>query len=225
MNYNLFFGYYFMMKFRVDLHLHTLYSEDSDANPEEMVLRAIELKLDGLAFTEHYSYAASGHIEALKEKYGGILRIFRGVEYSSAEGHCLIFGADTDRLLSKYTPVEEVGRIVNKAGGVVIPSHPYRKGSSLGDLILTLQGLCALEGHNGCNMPSYNAQAVEAAKKRNLPYTGGSDAHSPKEVGSCYTEFDDEVTEDNFIHLLRQGRYQGVDTRRLSIFSRIRARE
>ncbi len=208
----------------MDLHIHSLYSEDTNADPEEMVLRAIELKLDGIAFTEHYSYAASGHSEALKEKYKGTLRIFRGVEYSSAEGHCLIFGADTDKLLSKYMPVEEVSRIVNEAGGAVIPSHPYRKGTSLGDLILTVQGICALEGHNGCNMHSFNAKAVEAAKNRNLPYTGGSDAHSPKEVGSCYTEFDDEVTDNNFIHLLRQGRYQGVDARRRSPLSRARAR-
>ncbi|MGO9014042.1 MAG: PHP domain-containing protein [Dissulfurispiraceae bacterium] len=213
------------MKFRVDLHVHTSYSQDSDADPEEMVLRAIELKLDGLAFTEHYSYAASGHSEALKEKYKGTLRIFRGVEYSTAEGHCLIFGADTDRLLSKNTPVDEVSRIVNIAGGVVIPSHPYRKGTSLLDLIITVQGICALEGYNGCNMPSFNARAVEVAKKRNLPYTGGSDAHSPGEVGSCYTEFDDEVTDDNFIYLLRQGRYHGFDKRRRSLMSRIRARE
>src|SRR5208283_2038009 len=55
------------------------------------MITSIELKLDGLAFTEHYSYAASGHSEALKEKYRGMLRILRGVEYSSAEGHCLIF--------------------------------------------------------------------------------------------------------------------------------------
>ncbi|HXW68900.1 MAG TPA: PHP domain-containing protein [Dissulfurispiraceae bacterium] len=201
----------------MDLHVHSLYSEDNCADPEEMVLRAIELKLNGLAFTEHYSYAASGHIEALKEKFHGKVRIFRGVEYSSAEGHCLIFGADTDILLSKYMPVGEVSRIVNEAGGVIIPSHPYRKGSSLEDLILTVQGICALEGHNGCNMPSYNARAVQAAKKRNLPYTGGSDAHSPGEVGSCYTEFDDELTDDNFIHLLRRGLYKGVDMRHVVI--------
>jgi predicted metal-dependent phosphoesterase TrpH len=210
------------MKFKVDLHVHSLYSEDNCADPEEMVLRAIEMKLDGLAFTEHYSYAASGHIETLKEKYSSTVRIFRGVEYSSAEGHCLIFGVDTDSLLLRHAPVEEVISIVNEAGGVVIPSHPYRRGTSLGDLVLTVQGICALEGHNGCNMPSFNAPAVEAAKNRNLPYTGGSDAHSPEEVGSCYTEFYDEVTYGNFIHLLRQGRYQGVDTRRMSFLSRIR---
>ena len=49
-----------------------------------------------------------------------------------------------------------------------------------------------------------------------LPFTGGSDAHDPKEVGSCYTEFNDKVTSDNFIDLLKQGNYQGVDTRKIS---------
>src|SRR5271157_5823254 len=113
-------GYYLKMKFKMDLHVHSVYSEDNSSDPEEMVLRAIEMKLDGLAFTEHYSYAASGHIEALKERYSSTVRIFRGVEYSSAEGHCLIFGVDTDSLLSRHAPVEEVISIVNEAGGVVI---------------------------------------------------------------------------------------------------------
>ena len=49
-----------------------------------------------------------------------------------------------------------------------------------------------------------------------LPFTGGSDAHRPEEVGSCFTEFDDEVTYDNFIALLTGGRYRGVDKRRIS---------
>jgi len=211
------------MKYRLDLHVHTKYSEDNDADPEISVLRAIELNLHGIAFTEHHSYAASGnYVEKLREKYRNALRIFRGVEFSTAEGHCLVFGADTDVLLPKHPPVQEVIRIVRGAGGVVIPSHPYRRGTSLGDLILTVQGICALEGHNGCNMPLYNIMAVDAAETLALPYTGGSDAHSPEDVGTCYTEFEDEVTEDNFIELLRQGRYQGVDTRRMSFFSGIR---
>jgi len=49
-----------------------------------------------------------------------------------------------------------------------------------------------------------------------LPYTGGSDAHALKEVGSCFTEFTDRVTYDNFIDLLKRGGYQGVDKRKIS---------
>jgi predicted metal-dependent phosphoesterase TrpH len=204
------------MKSKIDLHVHSLYSADNNSDPEETILRAIELGLNGIAFTEHYSYASSEPIEALKEKYQHSIRIFRGVEFSAAEGHCLVFGADTDKMGMKYAPVAELVRRVSEAGGLVIPSHPYRPGTSLGDLVRTVSGLAGLEGCNGANMHAYNKKAIEAAGDLMLPYTGGSDAHAPEEVGSCYTEFSDRVTYENFIELLKAGNYRGVDTRRVS---------
>lgn len=106
--------------------------------------------------------------------------------------------------------------IVNHAGGVVIPSHPYRRGSSLGDLIMNMQGIYAVEGYNGCNMHTMNEKAVKIAQYLNLPYTGGSDAHAPQEVGSCYTEFNETVTSDNLVEILKSSNYQGIDTRKVS---------
>lgn len=203
------------MKFKLDLHVHSKYSGDNDADPEESVLRAIELGLHGMAFTEHYYYGASEHVELLKEKYGNRLLILRGVEFSTNEGHCLIFGVDTDTLSMKYSPAKEVVRMVNGAGGVVIPSHPYRSVNSLGNLVWNIGGLCALEGFNGCNMHAFNAMAIEASELLKLPYTGGSDAHAPQEVGSCFTEFEDAVNALNFIELLKAGKYRGVDTRKI----------
>jgi predicted metal-dependent phosphoesterase TrpH len=204
------------MKYKIDLHIHTKYSGDNDSDPEEAVLRAIELGLHGMAFTEHYYYGASAFAETLKKKYKNSILIFRGVEFSAAEGHCLIFGVDTDNLSIKYAPVEEVIRTVNRAGGVVIPSHPYRSVNSIGDLVRTVPGICALEGYNGCNMHAFNVKALDAAEAIKLPYTGGSDAHIPWEVGSCFTEFEDEVTAENFIEVLKAGKYRGVDSRKIS---------
>jgi predicted metal-dependent phosphoesterase TrpH len=179
-------------------------------------MRAIELGLHGIAFTEHYYYEASEPVEILKEKYKNSIRIFRGVEFSTAEGHCLIFGINTDKLSIKFAPVADIIEIVNESGGVVIPSHPYRPGTSLGDLVRSVKGICALEGCNGCNMHSYNVKAIETARALNLPHTGGSDAHASQDVGSCFTEFAEEVTPENLIGLLRAGKYQGVDTRKIS---------
>jgi predicted metal-dependent phosphoesterase TrpH len=204
------------MKYKIDLHVHTKYSGDNDAEPEETIIRAIERGLHGIAFTEHYSYAASEHAEVLKEKYGNRILILRGVEFSASEGHCLIFGVDTDKLSMKYAPIKELIPHVQAAGGVVIPSHPYRTVNSLGDLIRSVGDICALEGYNGCNMHPYNEKAIEAAVTLKLPYTGGSDAHQSSEVGSCYTEFDDGVSASNFIEMLKAGRYRGVDTRKIS---------
>lgn len=204
-----------MMKFRLDLHVHSANSGDNDADPEENIGRAIERGLHGIAFTEHYSYDASEPVELLKEKYGDRILILRGVEFSAAEGHCLVFGVNTDKHAMKYAPIKDVLRIVREAGGVAIPSHPFRSINSIGDLVRELD-LCALEGFNGCNMHAFNEKAIDAARDMNIPFTGGSDAHAPSEVGSCYTEFVDLVTPDNFIELLKAGRYHGVDTRKIS---------
>jgi predicted metal-dependent phosphoesterase TrpH len=83
-------------------------------------------------------------------------------------------------------------------------------------MVRTVEGLAGLEGYNGANMHAYNEKAIALARSLNLPYTGGSDAHSPYEVGSCYTVFDTAVTYDNFISLLKRGGYRGVDTRKIS---------
>ncbi|MBZ0156753.1 MAG: PHP domain-containing protein [Alphaproteobacteria bacterium] len=204
------------MKCKVDLHVHSKFSGDNEADPEESILQAIGRGLQGIAFTEHYFYGASEPIESLREKYKNRIRIFRGVEFSTAEGHCLVFGVDTDGMSLKYAPVEELVRIVADLGGVVIPSHPYRKGSSLGDAVLRVKGLCAIEGFNGCTMPAWNERAIGAARVLRLPFTGGSDAHASREVGMCYTEFDDEVTGENLVALLKKGNFRGVDTRKVS---------
>jgi len=201
---------------KIDLHIHSANSGDNFTDPEEVVTQAVERGLDGIAFTEHYSYEASEGAEALQEKYRNSIMIFRGVEFSAAEGHCLVFGVNTDRLSLKYAPVADLVRIVNENGGVVIPSHPFRGVNSLGNLITTVMGLCAIEGHNGCNMHPFNKKAVETAQALNLPFTGGSDAHAAEEVGACYTDFFDVVTRDNFIHLLKKGSYRGIDTRKVS---------
>ena len=204
------------MKFKIDLHVHSKFSGDTDSEPEESVIHAIRSRLQGIAFTEHYSYEASVFAEELREKYRGKIMIFRGVEFSSADGHCLVFGVNTDRLSIRNAPIEEVVRVVNENGGVVVPSHPFRGSNSIGEKIRHLKGICALEGHNGYSHYSQNRMAVTTAGELKLPYTGGSDAHAPQETGSCYTEFRSEVTYDNFIELLKAGDYEGVDTRKIS---------
>jgi len=202
--------------FALDLHVHSHLSGDNAADPEECVARALERGLQGIAFTEHYSFAASEAIEPLRERYRASLLVVRGVEFSAAEGHCLVFGVDTDRLCAPYAPVAELVRLVGELGGAVIPSHPYRGGSGLGDRVLALPGIAALEGHNGCNAGGLNRRAIEVARRLGLPVTGGSDAHRPEDVGGCFTRFRRRVTGDNLVALLRAGDYEAVDTRKVS---------
>ena len=204
------------MPYNIDLHVHTKFSGDTDADPEAAVQQAIKSNLFGIAFTEHYSYEASAHADSLREKYEDEILIFRGVEFSSADGHCLVFGVNTDKLSIKNYTIARVVHIVGEHGGVVIPTHPYRGSNSIGNKIDHVQGITAIEGYNGYSHFMQNKKAVEKAQELNIPYTGGSDAHASLEVGACFTEFDERVTYDNFLSLLKSGNYRGIDTRKVS---------
>jgi len=202
--------------FALDLHVHSAASGDTDADPRRLLERALELGLDGLAFTEHDSYAGSAFAAELRRRHGDRILVLRGVEISAAEGHCLVFGADTDRLRLGGAPVAELVRAVAAAGGVAVPAHPFRRGSGIGGLVRAIPGLGALEGCNGANLYDMNRLALETARAAGLAATGGSDAHRPEEVGSCRTLFAEPVTEENFVALLRAGAFTCEDVRRVS---------
>lgn len=205
--------------YKIDLHIHTFHSSDNDSDPEDVVIQAIDRGLDGIAFTEHYYYYVSDYIEDLISIYKDRILIYRGVEFSTLEGHCLVFGVDTDGLIEKHANIQDLINLVNSKGGVVIPSHPYRGFNSVGDKLLEIQGMTAIEGYNGANMQSMNNQAISVANRLNLPIIGGSDAHRAIDVGSCYTVFQDKLRSDNLVELLKSGRYRGYDIRRFASLS------
>lgn len=202
--------------FKIDLHVHTKHSGDNTSEPEDMIESAIERGLNAIAFTEHNYYGLSEFADGLNGKYSGKIVALRGVEISAHEGHCLVFGVDTDRMNLNGIPMADVIKTVNKSGGVVIPSHPFRNGSGVGNLINDLNGICAVEGFNGANLHTMNIAALALAASLELPCTGGSDAHEPEHVGSCHTEFVSEVNKENFIDMLKSGGYKGFDGRKIS---------
>lgn len=76
-----------------DTHMHCLFSGDSTADPEEMILAAISKKLTGICFTDHIDFDYPGEtsfvfdpfkyfqvLEALKETYQNKININIGVE-------------------------------------------------------------------------------------------------------------------------------------------------
>lgn len=77
-----------------DLHIHTAFSCDSDADMEQYVARAIEKKMQMICFTDHVDlnphdygylyYKPEAFLEMchrLKAKYGDLLKINAGIEF------------------------------------------------------------------------------------------------------------------------------------------------
>jgi predicted metal-dependent phosphoesterase TrpH len=177
--------------FKIDLHVHTVLGGDSSIQPEAVVHQARLAGLDGVCITEHHSYDLSRPFERIagKERFP----IFRGLEYRAAEGHLLIYGVRAGKGdLLPGLPMQRIVDWVNRRGGAAVAAHPYQAvmiGTALGDRVLRMTGLAAIETLNGSLRPEDNRSAREASGRLGLPGTGGSDAHGIQALGSAYTCF------------------------------------
>jgi predicted metal-dependent phosphoesterase TrpH len=198
------------LMFKIDLHVHSVLGGDSDIQPEAVVSRARAAGLDAVCITEHHSYSLSEPFQKISRKAN--FPIFRGMEYRAAEGHLLVFGVKAGRgeLLSGL-PMQRVVDWVHNLGGVAVPAHPYQismTGVSLGDGVLQLKGLIALEAINGSVNEDDNLKAMAAAARLGIQGIGGSDAHGIKALGKAYTIFPEPIkTMEGLVMALRSGGY------------------
>jgi len=186
----------------IDLHVHSHHTRGCTLAPRDVLRRAKEAGLDGVAFTDLNTLDGVEEIRAAGREEG--ILALAGVELATDRGHYLCFFPDPAKvpappqLFGSATPwpVHDVLRKVRDLGGVVIAAHPYDKSIERpsGDFIFTLDGLSAIEGLNGRRKPAANDLAIEAADHMNLPCVAGSDAHgSLDEIGKAATLFRDPV--------------------------------
>lgn len=199
----------------IDTHCHTKFSYDNWLEPLALIRRAKALGLDGVCITEHHSYEASASVEKMGREEG--LLVLRGVEVATDRGHLLAYGVEDDGWnvwgRDNYLPLEAVIERINDLGGICVPAHPFREIglSSLLEGLLELQGIAAVESHNGGNDDSDNDLAIRAAGHMRLPTLGGSDCHKVDAVGRCATEFTRPVAGmADFIAAIRAGDCQGA---------------
>ena len=157
----------------IDTHCHTKYSYDNWLEPLDLIRRAKVLGLDGVCITEHYSYEASEPVEQIGREEG--LLVLRGVEIATDRGHLLAYGVTDDGWnvwnRDSYLPLEDVIDRINSLGGICAPAHPFRNVglASLLDGLLDLEGIAAVESHNGVNAESDNDLAMRASAHLGLP--------------------------------------------------------
>ncbi len=192
----------------IDLHTHTsIYSPCSVLSPYDLISRAEEIGLDGIAITEHdYAWSAD-EIERLKQKTGTKLLILRGQEVSSEYGHVLVFGYHGSL---DHCDLNEIIKRVHASGGVVIPSHPFRYGNTdktLEELKDEFSLFDAIEALNGNQDEFQNRFGLRVMEQLKIPGIGGSDAHSPRMIGRYVTEFYSSIkNESDLIREIKAGR-------------------
>lgn len=198
----------------IDLHVHSNHTRGCAASVRDVVRRAREVGLDGVAITDLNTLDALPELRAAGQEEG-ILALC-GVEVTTDRGHYLCFFPDPARIPAPAQmfgsatpwPVREVLAKVRELGGVAVAAHPYDKTIERpsGDVVFTLDGLAAIEGLNATRRSATNDLAIEAADHMNLPCTGASGAHELGDIGKAATLFKEPVkTEADLCDQLRAG--------------------
>jgi len=192
---------------KIDLHTHL------EKRPYRYVRRLIqqakEIGMDAICLTEHNAEEPPDFYPALKEDVD--IPVFWASEYSSAEGHILVFmPGEKVKFAKQWQPMQEIIDMAKDAGGVAIPVHPFSHihRNPLGDKVFQLENLTAIETINGALNTEDNIKAETARSRLGIKGIGGSDAHNEFMVGRAFTVFRDKIkTMDDLINALLHGRY------------------
>lgn len=198
----------------IDLHVHSNHTRGCTASVREVVRRARDAGLDGVAITDLNTLEGLEEIRAAAREEGFLALC--GLEVATDRGHYLCFFPDPSRVpapaqvfgSSTPWPVREVLAKVRELGGATVAAHPYDKSIERpgGDVLFTLDGIQAVEGLNARRKGPANDLAVEAADHMSLPCTGASGAHELAEIGKAATLFRDPVaSEADLVAQLKAG--------------------
>ena len=192
---------------RVDLHVHTCFSEDCVTDLEAVVGACRRAGLGAVAVTDHNTVEGA-HALAQVAPFPVIV----GEEIKTTDGEIigLFLSESVPRGLS---PGETIGAI-RAQGGVVYVPHPLdrvrRSPLGLDSLTAILHEVDALEIFNArVTLQGDNRRARLLAEAHGLPGGAGSDAHTAREIGRAYVQMPLFDGPTDFIQKLGMGTVHG----------------
>lgn len=159
---------------KVDLHVHTVYS-DGRGRVEEVLELARMKGLDGLAITDHFTL--DGYFEA--KTFETDVFVLPGYEVPTDAGHMLVLGLEELPPRSGFMRYEKLTEWARDEGGFTVLAHP-----AVGRARLDRWVRCkpdAVEVLNASYPFSwfFVKKGMKVASKLAVPMVGGSDAHYP----------------------------------------------
>nr|MDO8132900.1 PHP domain-containing protein [Candidatus Njordarchaeum guaymaensis] len=176
-----------MKQLKLDLHVHTCYSQDGIDHPKLVLQTATTRGLGAIAITDHNTVKG---LEQARKCRSNVL-VIPGIEVDTKEGH--IIGLGVDQAIKPWRTAAETIETIRDAGGIVVVPHPFdflRRGIGLRMKALKTDAIEVMNSRT--NTPFSNALARRSAKNMNSPVTAGSDAHIAEEVGSSYIVIEDK---------------------------------
>jgi len=172
---------------KLDLHIHSRYSDDAGGTPEEIIRFLKKKGMQGMAITDHNTI--EGSLKAHQIAPSDFL-VIPSVEISTRDGHLIALNVTKD--IQRGLSVEETVEAIIGAGGIPIVPHLFRifSGIKKDKLNQVRTKIPALEVFNGCSVPRTNLKTAKTAHEYRLGGTGGSDSHEPLYGGFAYTVVD-----------------------------------
>ena len=172
---------------KLDLHIHSQYSEDATGSPKDIIKILQKKGLQGMAIADHNT--VEGGLKALKVKPKEFI-VIPGVEISTKDGHMLALNVTEN--IKRHLSVEETVEKIIDAGGLPVVPHLFRNMSGIKKEKLRniRTKISSIEVFNSCSLPQTNLKTAKIAKEYGLGGTGGSDAHDPIYAGYAYTTVD-----------------------------------
>ncbi|KYK24943.1 metal-dependent phosphoesterase [Thermoplasmatales archaeon SG8-52-4] len=195
---------------KLDLHIHSQYSEDGLGSPKDIIKNLKKRGLQGMAITDHNS--VKGSLKALKVSPKDFI-IITGLEISSLDGH--IIALDVKENIQREMTIEETVDKIIDLGGIPIVPHLFRNMSGIKEekLLTIKKKLSAIEVFNSCSVYKSNLKTAQCAKKLKLGGTGGSDSHNPGYVGYGYTVVNtNDSNKDTVISEIKKSKTWGEGT-------------
>ncbi|WP_440952562.1 CehA/McbA family metallohydrolase [Methanococcoides sp. FTZ1] len=190
---------------RIDLHVHSCFSKDSNADLDSILELAKKNGLDGVAICDHDTRAGGLACARRAKEIGSDIIVIPGVEVTSSKGHILVLDPDGD-IDPGMTPERTIER-ARDLGAVVIIPHPFK---------ITSHGIGYVEGldadavevlNSRCVTGGANSKAKKVTQELGIPQVGGSDSHEAKMVGCSYTEVDaSERNAEAVLKAIREGK-------------------
>jgi predicted metal-dependent phosphoesterase TrpH len=188
----------------IDLHVHTKYSEGFETTLEEVANACQARGINAALLAECDVVPSWDEVTAASKEHG--FNFFVGVDVDASDGRVIAVPNDPNneqfvkmawRGDDDETTVDDVVRVIQEIGGVVLACHPYLDdgGPFLGDQVYRTQGLAGVEVECGLRKRLPNDLALEAAIGMNLPTLAGSDTGPEgQRLGRFATAFADEVS-------------------------------
>lgn len=171
--------------------------------PQEILSFGRAHGLDGVCITDHDSTKVLSQITEGFQSDG--LLVLVGMEYTTPQGDFLIYGNASS--LPAGLDYPELLSVVEAGGGAIVAAHPFRGWRPSDTGMIEKYPCAAIEVENGRNTELENHLASGFARKSDLPFVAGSDAHSLEELGRFPTRFTEPVNNmDDLVRALKGGK-------------------